>query len=54
MNHEVMNLFNPQVVAETFDSIRISIASPGENSLLVVRRDQEARNDQLPHLQAGA
>jgi len=28
MNHEVMNLFNPQVVAETFDSIRISIASP--------------------------
>ncbi len=28
MNHEVMNLFNPQVVAQTFDSIRISIASP--------------------------
>jgi DNA-directed RNA polymerase subunit beta' len=28
MNHEVMNLFNPQVVAQSFDSIRISIASP--------------------------
>ncbi|MEL6968054.1 MAG: DNA-directed RNA polymerase subunit beta', partial [Pseudomonadota bacterium] len=28
MQHEVMNLFNPQVQAETFDSIRISIASP--------------------------
>lgn len=28
MNQEVMNLFNPQVPAQTFDSIRISIASP--------------------------
>ncbi len=28
MNHEVMNLFNPQVQAQTFDQIRISIASP--------------------------
>ena len=28
MNHEVMNLFNPQVQAQSFDSIRISIASP--------------------------
>ncbi|KTR02930.1 DNA-directed RNA polymerase subunit beta' [Aureimonas ureilytica] len=28
MNQEVMNLFNPQVQAQTFDSIRISIASP--------------------------
>ncbi|MFD0917447.1 DNA-directed RNA polymerase subunit beta' [Pseudahrensia aquimaris] len=27
MNSEVMNLFNPQVQTETFDSIRISIAS---------------------------
>ncbi len=27
MNQEVMNLFNPQVPAQTFDSIRISIAS---------------------------
>ncbi|WP_455475566.1 DNA-directed RNA polymerase subunit beta' [Bartonella sp. B17] len=28
MNHEVMNLFNPQAPTQTFDSIRISIASP--------------------------
>jgi len=28
MNQEVMNLFNPQVPAQTFDSIRISLASP--------------------------
>ncbi|WP_317993109.1 DNA-directed RNA polymerase subunit beta' [Bartonella gliris] len=28
MNHEVMNLFNPHAPAQTFDSIRISIASP--------------------------
>jgi DNA-directed RNA polymerase subunit beta' len=28
MNHEVMNLFNPQAPAQVFDSIRISIASP--------------------------
>jgi DNA-directed RNA polymerase subunit beta' len=28
MNHEVMNLFNNNVPAQTFDSIRISIASP--------------------------
>ncbi|EJF90761.1 DNA-directed RNA polymerase subunit beta' [Bartonella tamiae] len=28
MNQEVMNLFNPQSPAQTFDSIRISIASP--------------------------
>ncbi|MCY6380873.1 DNA-directed RNA polymerase subunit beta' [Hoeflea prorocentri] len=28
MNQEVMNLFNPQAPVQTFDSIRISIASP--------------------------
>jgi DNA-directed RNA polymerase subunit beta' len=28
MNQEVMNLFNPQAPIQTFDSIRISIASP--------------------------
>ena len=28
MNQEVMNLFNPSVPAQHFDSIRISIASP--------------------------
>ncbi|MBB4001395.1 MAG: DNA-directed RNA polymerase subunit beta' [Aurantimonas endophytica] len=28
MNQEVMNIFNPQVAAQSFDSIRISLASP--------------------------
>ncbi len=28
MNQEVMNIFNPQVQAQTFDQIRISLASP--------------------------
>jgi DNA-directed RNA polymerase subunit beta' len=28
MNHEVMNLFNQQAPAQTFDQIRISLASP--------------------------
>ena len=28
MNHEVMNLFNPQAPVQNFDSIRISLASP--------------------------
>ena len=28
MNHEVMNLFNQQAPAQTFDNIRISLASP--------------------------
>ncbi|SMC60733.1 DNA-directed RNA polymerase subunit beta' [Fulvimarina manganoxydans] len=28
MNQEVMNIFNPQVAAQSFDTIRISLASP--------------------------
>ena len=44
----------PQVQQQNFDQIRIGIASPDENSVLVVWGDQEARDDQLPHLQAGA
>ncbi len=54
MNQEVMNFFNPQAPAQVFDSIRISLASPGQDSVLVVRRDQEAGDDQLPHVQARA
>jgi DNA-directed RNA polymerase subunit beta' len=54
MNQEIMNLFNPTVApAQVFDQIRISIA-PGEDPVVVVRRDQEAGDHQLPHLQAGA
>ena len=28
MNNEVMNMFNQQVTADDFDSIKISVASP--------------------------
>ena len=54
MNQEIMNLFSPQVPAQVFDQIRISIASPEKILSLVLRRDQKAGNDQLPHLQARA
>ena len=30
MNQEVMNIFTPQVQAQVFDQIRISIASPDD------------------------
>ena len=35
-------------------AIRISLASPGEDPRVVARRGEEARDDQLPHVQAGA
>ena len=54
MNQEIMNLFNPTTPAQVFDQIRISIASPEKISVLVLRRDQEAGDHQLPHVQAGA
>ena len=37
-----------------FDAIRISLASPGKDPVLVARRSDQAGNHQLPHLQAGA
>ena len=54
MNQEVMNLFNPVAQPQTFDQIKISIASPEKILSLVVRRDQEAGDHQLPHVQARA
>ena len=54
MNQEVMNLFNQQAQPQSFDQIKISISSPGKDPFVVLRRDQEARDDQLPDLQAGA
>jgi DNA-directed RNA polymerase subunit beta' len=53
MNQELMNLFRPARPVPTFDQIKISIASP-EKIRPGPRRDQEAGDDQLPHLQAGA
>ena len=54
MNQEVANLFNPQAPAQNFDADPDLDRQPGQDPVLVVRRDQEAGNDQLPDLQAGA
>ena len=54
MNQEVMNLFNPQAPAQMFDSDPDFARQPGEDPVLVVRRDQEAGDHQLPYVQAGA
>jgi hypothetical protein len=51
--NDLINVLGQPQGTPTFDEIRISIASP-ERSGVVVRRDQEAGDDQLPHVQAGA
>ena len=51
---EITNQFAPVARRATFDEIKISLASPGADPLVVLRRDQEARDHQLPHVQAGA
>ena len=52
--NEMTNFANPLAKPETFDQIKIGIASPERIRSLVVRRDQEARDDQLSHVQARA
>ena len=52
--NEITNLFKTQAPVPTFDQIKISIASPRRHPVVVVRRDQEAGDHQLPHVQAGA
>ena len=52
--NELTNFANPVAKPETFDQIQIGIASPERIRSLVVRRDQEAGDDQLPHVQARA
>ena len=54
MNQEITNPFQPVTPLRTFDEIRISLASPERILSLVLRRDQEARDHQLPHVQARA
>ncbi len=54
MNQEITNPFAPVQPLRTFDEIKISLASPERILELVLRRDQEARDHQLPHVQAGA
>ena len=52
--NELTKFTNQVAKPETFDQIQIGIASPGAHPLLVLRRDQEAGDDQLPHVQARA
>ena len=54
MNQEVMNLFNPRGSAADLRPDPDLDREPGEDPVLVLRRDQEARDHQLPHVQAGA
>jgi hypothetical protein len=54
MNQELTNNpFNPLTPPKAFDEIKVSLA-PRADPQLVLRRDQEARDDQLPHVQARA
>jgi len=41
MNQEIMNLFNPTTPAQVFDQIRIFNRVSGEDSVVVLRRDQK-------------
>jgi hypothetical protein len=52
--NELTNFANPVAKAETFDQIKIGIASPEQIRSWSYRRDQEARDHQLPHVQARA
>ena len=54
MNQEVMNFFSPAGAGSGLRPDPDFDREPGEDPVLVVRRDQEAGNDQLPYLQAGA
>ena len=50
----LLDLFQQFTPDEHFDAIKIGLASPGKDPLVVVRRSQEAGDHQLPDLQAGA
>jgi hypothetical protein len=55
MNQELTNNpFNPAAPAKVFDEIKVSLASARTDPFVVLWRDQEARDDQLPHVQARA
>ncbi len=52
--NELTKFTNQLAKPETFDQIQIGIASPERIRSWSLRRDQEARDDQLPHVQARA
>ena len=51
---DIFSFFEKPKDPLSFSAIRISLASPGEDPRVVARRGQEARDHQLPHVQAGA
>jgi len=51
MNQEVMNIFGPQKAVQTFDRIRISVASP-EKILSWSYGEIKKPDHKLPHFQA--
>jgi hypothetical protein len=54
MNQEIMNLSIRRTPAQVFDADPDLARVAREDPVVVVRRGQEAGDDQLPHLQAGA
>ena len=50
---DLLKLFKQHAPVENFDSIKIGLASPGHDPFVVVRRGEEAGDDQLPYVQAG-
>ena len=52
--NELMNIFGQVTGTAELRSDQHLDRQPGAHPLLVLRRDQEAGDDQLPHLQAGA
>ena len=52
MNQEITNLFAPQVQTQSFDQIRISIASPEKILSWSYGEIKKPGDDQLPYLQA--
>ena len=51
---DLMKFFKPQVQVENFDSIRIALDVAGHDPSWSYGEVQQARDDQLPDLQAGA
>ena len=51
---DIFNFFEKPKDPRSFSAIRIMLASPEKIREWSPRRGQEARDDQLPHVQAGA
>jgi len=51
---EVRSFFEKPKPLNDFNAIRLGLAQPGEDPVLVARRGHQAGNHQLPHFQTGA